>query len=43
MKDLNIFTETDTHFKYGISHDIFSEPVTTYARMSIEALEKMKE
>ena len=31
------------HFKYGISHDIFSEPVTTYARMAVEALEKMKE
>lgn len=28
------------HFKYGISHDIFSEPVTTYARMAAEALEK---
>lgn len=28
------------HFKYGISHDIFSEPVTTYAEMAIEALEK---
>ena len=23
------------HFKYGISHDIFSEPVTTYAEMAI--------
>ena len=28
------------HFKYGISHDIFSEPVTTYAEMAIAALEK---
>lgn len=28
------------HFKYGISHDIFKEPVTTYAEMAIEALEK---
>lgn len=28
------------HFKYGISHDIFSEPVTTYAEMAVEALEK---
>lgn len=28
------------HYKYGISHDIFAEPVTTYARLSIEALEK---
>ena len=30
------------HFKYGISHDIFSEPVTSYAKMAIEALEKQK-
>ena len=30
------------HFKYGISHDIFEEPVTTYAEMAIEALKKMK-
>lgn len=30
------------YFKYGISHDIFSEPVTSYAKMAIEALEKHK-
>lgn len=29
-----------SHYKYGISHDIFSEPVTSYAKLSIEALEK---
>lgn len=28
------------HYKYGISHDIFSEPVTSYAKMAAEALEK---
>lgn len=28
------------HFKYGISHDIFKEPVTSYAQMAVEALEK---
>lgn len=28
------------HFKYGISHDIFSEPVISYAKLAIEALEK---
>jgi hypothetical protein len=28
------------HFQYGISHDIFSEPVTSYAKMAVEALEK---
>lgn len=34
--------EAINHFKYGISHDIFSEPVTTYAKLAVEALEKMK-
>ena len=29
------------HFKYGVTHDIFSEPVTTYAMLAVEALEKM--
>ena len=28
------------HYQYGISHDIFSEPVTSYAQLSIDALEK---
>lgn len=28
------------HFKYGISHDIFSEPVTSYAKLAVEALGK---
>lgn len=28
------------HFKYGISHDIFKEPVTSYARIAVESLEK---
>ena len=28
------------HFWYGVSHDIFSEPVTTYAKLAIEALKK---
>lgn len=28
------------HYKYGISHDIFKEPVITYAKLAIEALEK---
>ena len=32
-----------SHFRYGVSHDIFSEPVTTYAKLAIEALEKEKE
>lgn len=29
------------HFKYVVSHDISSEPVTTYARLAIEALKRM--
>ena len=29
-----------SHFRYGVSHDIFSEPVTTYAKLAIESLEK---
>ena len=28
------------HFKYGISHDIFSEPVTSYAKIAAEAIDK---
>ena len=32
--------EAIEHYRYGITHDIFSEPVTTYAKLSIEALEK---
>lgn len=32
--------EAINHFKYGITHDIFKEPVTSYAKMAIEALEK---
>ena len=29
-----------SHFWYGVSHDIFSEPVKTDAKLAIEALEK---
>ena len=29
-----------SHFAYGVSHDIFNEPVTTYAKLAIDALEK---
>ena len=38
-KEANIKSTID-HFKYGVSHDIFKEPVTSYAKMAIEALEK---
>ena len=30
-----------SYFWYGVSHDIFSEPVTTYAKLAIEALKKV--
>ena len=29
-----------SHCWYGVSHDIFSEPVKTYAKLAIEALKK---
>ena len=29
-----------SHFRHGVSHDICSEPVTTYAKLAIEALKK---
>ena len=29
-----------SHYHYGVSHDIFHEPVTSYANLAIEALEK---
>ena len=28
------------HYHYGVTHDIFSEPVITYANLSVAALEK---
>ncbi len=28
------------YYNYGISHDIFSEPVTSYARVAVDALER---
>lgn len=28
------------HYHYGVTHDIFSEPVTSYANLAIEALKK---
>lgn len=29
-----------SHFNYGVKCDIFQEPVTSYAKMAISALEK---
>ena len=34
--------EAISHFRYGISHDIFKEPVVSYAQLAIIALEKYK-
>lgn len=31
------------YFKHGISHDIFSEDMVKIAKISLEALEKMRE
>ena len=28
------------HFQYGISHDIYSEPVTSYAKLAVKALKR---
>ena len=38
--DAEMISMAIEHFRYGATHDIFSEPVTTYARLAIEALEK---
>ena len=31
-----------SHFRHGVSYDFFSEPVTTYAMLAIEALKKQE-
>ena len=38
-----IIEDAIAHYKYGISHDIFSEPVTSYAALAVEALEYWKQ
>ena len=35
--------ETIGFFKYGISHDLFSEDMIRIAKISIEALERMRD
>ena len=35
--------ETIGYFKYGISHDLFSEDMIRIAEISIEALERMRD
>ena len=38
--DAKLVEQAISHFSYGVSHDIFSEPVTTYAKLAVEALEQ---
>lgn len=35
---MDIVSAAISHFEYGISHDIFKEPVTSYARAAVDAL-----
>lgn len=35
--------EAIRHFEYGISHDIFKEPVTSYAKLAVAALREQEE
>ena len=37
---MDTLTKAIEHYNYGISHDIFSEPVTSYAKLAVEALNK---
>lgn len=36
----NMIREAIAYYKYGITHDIFQEPVTSYAKLAIDALNK---
>lgn len=40
METIELKKKAIVHFKYGISHDIYSEPVLSYAKLAVEALEK---
>ena len=37
---MTIIKQAIDHYHYGVTHDIFSEPVTSYAELAIGALEK---
>jgi Lar family restriction alleviation protein len=41
--NMNEIEKAIEHFHYGITHDIFSEPVTTYARLAVDALREKTE
>ena len=36
-----LVSEAISYFKYGVTHDIFKEPVTTYAKLAVAALENL--
>lgn len=40
---MNKIDKAIEHFSYGITHDIFSEPVRTYAELAIDALREKAE
>jgi len=40
MEMIELKKKAIAHFKYGISHDIYSEPVLSYAKLAVEALGK---
>jgi hypothetical protein len=39
-KSIEELAKAIRHYKYGISHDIFGEPVISYAKLAVNALEK---
>jgi len=41
--DSEIINEAIYHYQYGIDCDIFSEPVTSYAKLAIKALKEMRD
>ena len=43
MKTPIVIDEAISHFAMGITHNIFNEPVTSYANLAIEALRQMQE
>ena len=40
---MDIISAAISHFEYGISHDIFKEPVTSYAKAAVSALRAQRE
>lgn len=40
---MTILEQAIDHYHYGITHDIFREPVTSYAELAIEALTKQSQ